>query len=162
SPAVNVQVNAALGLGMLGRDRVGAGLAALHGARTGGDARTREAVRRALEMINPKGKAGPASVAIDGFEERFLPAAEIEKQKGEIEKVGVADLVAHLQDGRDIVRANAALALGALGPAAAGAATSVGVRLRDDSPRVRLAAASALDKLGDAAVVETAGDLVRA
>src|SRR6185295_14594535 len=58
SPAVNVQVNAALGLGLL-RDKVGTGLAALHGARTGGDARTRDAVRRALEMINPKGDDGP-------------------------------------------------------------------------------------------------------
>jgi len=162
SPAVNVQVNAALGLGMLGRDRVGVGLAALHGARTGGDARTREAVRRALEMINPSGKTGPAQVTVEDFEDRFLSAAELDKQKPELEKVGVADFVEYLQDGRDIVRANAATALGALGPAAAGVATTLGVRLRDDSARVRLAAAQALDKLGDAAVIETAGDLVRA
>jgi len=162
SPAVNVQVNAALGLGMLGRDRVGVGLAALHGARTGGDARTREAVRRALEMINPSGKTGPAQVTVDGFEDRFLSAAEFDKYKADLERVGVADFIEYLQDGRDVVRANAATALGALGPAAAGAATTLGVRLRDDSPRVRLAAAQALDKLGDGAVVETAGDLVRA
>jgi HEAT repeat protein len=162
SPAVNVQVNAALGLGMLGRDRVGVGLAALHGARTGGDARTREAVRRALEMINPSGKTGPAPVAIDGFEDRFLSAGEVDGHKAELQTVGVADFIAYLQDGRDVVRANAAAALGALGPTAAGAATTLGVRLRDDAPRVRLAAAQALDKLGDAAVVETAGDLVRA
>jgi HEAT repeat protein len=162
SPAVNVQVNAALGLGMLGRDRVGAGLAALHGARTGGDARTREAVRRAREMINPAGKSGPAAVSVEGFEERFLAAADLEKSKALLEQVGVSDLVEYLHDGRDVVRANAAAALGALGPAAAGAATSLGVRLRDDAPRVRLSAAQALDKLGDAAVVETAGDLVRA
>ncbi|HZJ65133.1 MAG TPA: HEAT repeat domain-containing protein [Kofleriaceae bacterium] len=162
SPAVNVQVNAAIGLGMLGRDRVGAGLSSLHGARTGGDARTREAVRRALEMINPSGKTGPAAVAVEGFEERFLGAAELDKQKGELEKVGVADLIAHLQDGRDVVRANAATGLGALGAASTPAASTLGVRLRDDSPRVRLAAAQALDKIGDAAVIETAGDLVRA
>jgi HEAT repeat protein len=162
SPAVNVQVNAALGLGMLGRDRVGVGLAALHGARTGGDARTREAVRRALEMINPSGKTEPTTVAIDGFEDRFLSAAEVDGNKAELQNVGVADLIAYLQDGRDVVRANAATALGALGPTAAAAATTLGVRLRDDAPRVRLAAAQALDKLGDAAVVETAGDLVRA
>jgi HEAT repeat protein len=162
SPAVNVQVNAAIGLGMLGRERVGVGLAALHGARTGGDARTREAVRRALEMINPSGRTGPAPVAIDGFEERFLPAADLDKHKAALEKLGVSDLTEHLQDGRDVVRANAATALGALGAAAAPAAMSIGVRLRDDSPRVRLAAAQALDKIGDAAVIETAGDLVRA
>jgi HEAT repeat protein len=162
SPAVNVQVNAAIGLGMLGRERVGAGLSALHGARTGGDARTREAVRTALEMINPSGKTGLETVSIEGFEERFLSAAELDKHKAELEKVGVADLIEHLQDGRDVVRGNAATALGALGPAAAGTAGRLGVRLRDDAPRVRLAAAQALDKLGDAAVVETAGDLVRA
>ncbi|HEU4730505.1 MAG TPA: HEAT repeat domain-containing protein, partial [Kofleriaceae bacterium] len=162
SPAVNVQVNAALGLGMLGKGRVGVGLAALHGARTGGDARTREAVRRALEMINPSGTTGPAPVAIEGFEDRFLAASEVEGKTPELEAVGVADLVAYLQDGRDVVRANAATALGALGASGASAATTLGVRLRDDAPRVRLAAAQALDKLGDAAVVETAGDLVRA
>jgi HEAT repeat protein len=163
SPAVNVQVNAAIGLGMLGRERVsGPGLAALHGARTGGDARTREAVRRALEMINPSGRTGPETVTVDGFEERFLAAAELDKHKAALEKVGVSDLTEHLQDGRDVVRANAATALGALGATALPAASTLGVRLRDDSPRVRLAAAQALDKIGDAAVIETAGDLVRA
>ena len=162
SPAVNVQVNAALGLGMLGKNRVGAGLAALHGARTGGDARTREAVRRALEMIDPSGQTGPAAVKIEDFEDRFLTAAEIDAHKAEFQAVGVADLLAHLQDGRDVVRANAAAALGVLGAAGAPAAATLGVRLRDDSPRVRLAAAQALDKLGDAAVIETADDLVRA
>ncbi|HEX3766468.1 MAG TPA: HEAT repeat domain-containing protein [Kofleriaceae bacterium] len=162
SPAVNVQVNAALGLGMLGKARVGAGLPALLGARTGGDARTRDAVRRALEMINPSGQTGPSAVQIDGFEDRFLAASEIEASKAELQRIGVGDLLAHLQDGRDVVRANAAAGLGALGPAAAPAAATLGVRLRDDAPRVRLAAAQALDKLGDAAVVETAGDLVRA
>jgi HEAT repeat protein len=162
SPAVNVQVNAALALGMLGRERVGPGLAALHGARTGGDARTREAVRRALEMINPSGQTGPAAVAVDGFEDRFLAAAELDQHKAVLDGVGVADLMAYLQDGRDVARANAATALGVLGPAAAAAATTLGVQLRDDSARVRLATAQALDKLGDAAVIETAGDLVRA
>ncbi|MEO8554726.1 MAG: HEAT repeat domain-containing protein, partial [Kofleriaceae bacterium] len=58
SPAVNVQVNAALALGMLGK-KVGAGLTALHGARTGGDARTRDAVRRALDVLEPRGDSGP-------------------------------------------------------------------------------------------------------
>jgi HEAT repeat protein len=162
SPAVNVQVNAALGLGMLGPDRVGAGLASLHGARTGGDARTRDAVRRALEMIEPKGPAGPRPIAVDGFEDRFLTPAELDKHRPELDRVGAADLVAYLQDGREVVRANAATALGVLGPPAAGAARSVGVLLRDDAARVRLAAAQALDKLGDAAVLEAADDLVGA
>jgi len=159
SPAVNVQVNAALGLGLLG-SKVGVGLAALHGARTGGDARTRDAVRRALDMIEPKGPTGPKAVAVEGFEERFLSAADIEKAKGAIASVSVEDLIGHLQDGRDVVRANAASALATLGTAAMPAAGSLGVRIRDDSSRVRLAAAQALDKIGDAAVAETANDLV--
>jgi len=162
SPAVNVQVNAALGLGMLGKARVGVGLAALHGARTGGDARTREAVRKALEMINPSGQTGPTQVRVDGFEDRFLSASELDASKAEIQSVGVNDFLAYLQDGRDVVRANAAAALGAIGAAAGPAATTLGVRLRDDAARVRIAAAQALDKIGDAAVIETAGDLVRA
>ncbi|HSD90232.1 MAG TPA: HEAT repeat domain-containing protein, partial [Kofleriaceae bacterium] len=162
SPAVNVQVNAAAGLGMLGKERVGKGLAALHGARTGGDVRTRAAVRAALDIIEAKGDTGPQEVTVPGFEDRFLSLADLEKAKAELEKIGVADLTAHLTDGRDVVRANGALALGALGAAAVGSALPLGVLLRDDSMRVRLAAAQALDKIGDAAVIETADYLVGA
>ncbi len=163
SPAVNVQVNAAAGLGMLGRDRVSAkGLAALHGARTGGDVRTRAAVRAALDLIEAQADTGPKAVGVGGFEDQFLALADLEKAKAEVEKVGVADLTAHLTDGRDVVRANAALALGVLGTASAGSALPLGVLLRDDSPRVRLAAAQALDKIGDATVVETGDYLVGA
>jgi HEAT repeat protein len=162
SPSVNVQVNAAYGFGLLGRERVGSGLEALRGARTGGDARTREAVRRALEVIEAKGETGPKAVAISGFEERFLSAAELDKHAAELGAVGVTDLTAHLMDGRDVVRGNAATALGVIGAAAAGAALPLGVLLRDDAPRVRLAAAQALDRIGDAAVIETADSLVGA
>jgi HEAT repeat protein len=163
SPAVNVQVNAAAGLGMLGKERVGAkGLAALHGARTGGDIRTRAAVRAALDIIEAQADAGPQAVTVAGFEDHFLALADLEKAKADVERVGVADLTAHLTDGREVVRANAALALGVLGAASAGSARPLGVLLRDDSPRVRLAAAQALDRIGDAAVVETGDYLVGA
>jgi HEAT repeat protein len=162
SPAVNVQVNAALGLGMLGRERVGRGLPLLLGARTGGDARTREAVRRALAMLDVEGSAQPEAVGIDGFEERLLATDELERQRGEIERLGVDGFAGWLQDGRDQVRANAAAALGLLGAAAAPAARPLGVLLRDDAARVRQAAAQALDRIGDAAVGETADDLVGA
>jgi HEAT repeat protein len=161
SPAVNVQVNAALALGMLGKS-IGAGLAALHGARTGGDARTRDAVRRALEQIAPRGATGPQPIDIDGFEARFLAPAELDKTKAALERAGVADLELHLTDGRDFVRANAALALGALGAASTSTALSLGTLLKDDAPKVRLAAAHALDTVGDAAVIEVADHLVRA
>lgn len=161
SHAVNVQVNSALALGLLG-NKVGAGLAALHGARTGGDARTRDAVRRALELIEPRAESGPRQVQVDGFESRFLTMAELEKAKPEVEKAGVADLVGYLQDGRDVVRANAALALGAVGASAGTAALGLGTLLKDDAPKVRLAAAQALDKVGDVAVIEVADHLVGA
>lgn len=162
SPAVNVQVNAARGLGFLGKERVGAGLAALHGARTGGDARTREAVRGALELIEPRGDTGPKAVTIDGFEDRFLGAADLEKAKAAVTAAGVGDLTAYLTDGREVVRANAAVGLGLLGAASAGSVRNLAVLLRDDSPRARLAAAQAIDKLGDPAVIEVADSLVGA
>lgn len=163
SPAVNVQVNAAAGLGMLGTERVGAkALAALQGARTGGDVRTRAAVRAALDILETDHETGPRAVTVSGFEDRFLAIADLEKAKAEVEKVGVGDLSAYLTDGRDVVRANAALALGVLGGAAATAALPLGVLLRDDSPRVRQAAAQAIDRIGDAAVVETGDYLVGA
>ncbi|HEY5948250.1 MAG TPA: HEAT repeat domain-containing protein, partial [Kofleriaceae bacterium] len=162
SPAVNVQVNAAAGLGMLGDKINAAGLSALHGARTGGDGRTRAAVRAALDIIEARGDTGPKAVSVGGFEDRFMTMAELDKAKAEVEKVGVADLTAYLTDGRDVVRANAALALGVLGGAAQGSALAFGVLLRDDSSKVRLAAAQALDRIGDAAVVETADYLVGA
>jgi HEAT repeat protein len=52
SPAENVQVNAAIGIGMLGAKRAGNdGRKKLEGARTGGFARTREAVFKGLAML---------------------------------------------------------------------------------------------------------------
>ena len=163
SPAVNVQVNAATGLGMLGKEGIGAkGLAALQGARTGGDARTRAAVRAALDILETHHDTGPNAVTVSGFEDRFLALADLDKAKAELEKVGVGDLSAYLTDGRDVVRANAALALGVLGGASATAALPLGVLLRDDSPRVRQAAAQAIDRIGDTAVFETGDYLVGA
>jgi hypothetical protein len=47
-----VQVNVAMGIGMLGEKRAGsAGRKKLEGARTGGFARTREAVFKGLAML---------------------------------------------------------------------------------------------------------------
>ena len=159
SPAVNVQVNAAVGLGLLGSDRVGPGLRPLLDARTGGFARTRQAVREALEMLEASGDTGPKPVSVDGFDERGL---DPEAFKGHEASLDIDDLIVYLRDGRDVVRRNAATALGVLGEAAAAAARPLGVLLRDDASRVRLAAALALHKLGDASVRETADDLVGA
>ena len=165
SPAVNVQVNAALGLGLLGRERVGAGLAALHGARTGGDARTREAVRRALDMIEPRGPDRPEA----GHDRRLRGSRSLvgggarEAQGRRSSAVGVADSdrptcrTAATSCARTRPRRSARSARrrpARRARSACGCATT--------PPRVRLAAAQALDKLGDAAVVETADDLVGA
>jgi HEAT repeat protein len=158
-PAVNAQVNAALGMAWLGNSRLGAHKELLLNSRTGGDARTRAAVREALDRLDPKGAVGPKALTIDGFEVRFLSAADMEKGKAELANA-VPDLVMYLQDGRDIVRSNAALGLGAVGAPAAGAALSLGVLCRDDSPRVRMSAVQAIDKLGDAVVIEDADYLV--
>src|SRR5262249_12139788 len=101
---------------------------------------------------------GPGAIAIDGFEIRLLDTAAF----ADPAKLRVDDLVAHLQDGRAIVRANAATAIGAVGPAAAGTTSALGVLLRDDDMAVRIRAAQALDRLGDDAVKEVAGFLVGA
>jgi hypothetical protein len=158
SPAVNVQVNAAMGLARLGAERVGEGRKVLLGARTRGDARTREAVRKALEIIDGPPPTGPAPVQVDGFEARFLgPEAFTDPSK-----LNVDDLTHYLRDGRPIVRGNSATALGTLGNAAIVALRPLAVLLRDDEMKVRLAAIATIDKLGDAAVKEVAPSLVGA
>lgn len=162
SPAVNVQVNAAISLGMLGRAKVGEGMSLLLGSRTGGDARTREAVRTALDMLKDDGPQMPPPSSVDGFEEQLLTTAQLDAQAAKVQAVGAEAFAACLQDGRDLVRANAATALGALGASAMNAIVSLGALLRDDSSRVRLAAAAAIDRLGDLAVTEAAKDLVGA
>jgi len=158
SPAVNVQVNAAVGLGLLG-DRVGRGRKVLEGARTGGWERTRIAVRAALDTLDGPRSTGPDRIDVDGFEDRVLEPAAFAAAAA---KLRVDELAGYLQDGRAIVRANAATALGSLGPAAAPVASGLGVLCRDDDSRVRIAAANALDKLGDDVVKETAPFLIGA
>ena len=128
-PAVNTQVNAALALGMLGADRVGPGMAALLGARTGGDSRTRDAVRRALDMLGPKGpsvrrpsrsKASRSACSRRPTSRRRRPRSSASASAISIEHLRtVAIRCARMRR----------TALGVLGPAAAGAARSLGVLL---------------------------------
>jgi HEAT repeat protein len=142
---------------MLGAERVGPGRQALEGARTGGDVRTRAAVREALAMLDP-GESGPPPVVMDGFEDSYLaPESFTEITK----TLPLESWIVALQDGRDVVRGNAATALGVLGEAAQAAARPLSVLLRDDAAAVRLAAAQALDKMGKS-VIETADDLTGA
>jgi len=144
---------------MLGPRRVGKGRKALEGARTGGWERTREAVRKALDMLDGPRTTGPAEIPIEGFETRVLGPEAFANAGG---KLVAGDVMSFLHDGRAHVRANAATALGSLGPALAGAALAIGVLLRDDDMKVRIQAAWALDKIGDDAVREAAAYLVGA
>jgi HEAT repeat protein len=96
--------------------------------------------------------------AIAGFETELL-------EKNALAGAGAVDLralLALLNDARAVVRANAATAVGTAGPAAAGCAIAIAALLRDDDDRVRVAAAQALDQLGDDAVVVAASYVVGA
>jgi len=154
SAAVNVQVNAAIGLGLLGRDRVGRGIKLLEGARTGGWVQTRDAVFEALEMLAPPDQ-GPPPIRVPGFEDKLLGADAFDASKLNLDSLLVA-----LNDGREMVRANAATALGILGQGG-DALPLLGVRLRDEAKSVRLATAEAIGKIVDA-TVELAKELVGA
>lgn len=153
SPAVNVQVNAALGLGLLGPKHVGAGRRVLEAARTGGDARTRQAVFEALIMLEPPREAGPPPIDVPGFQQRLLPPEDID-----VAGISVPSAVDALRDGRSVVRANAATTLAKMGRTqAAGAARFLSVLVRDSAPEVRVAAVRSLGSLG-----EDAGDWAHA
>lgn len=156
SPAVNVQVNAALGLGLLGIERVGKGRAVLEGARTGGDARTRASVREALSMLEVPKPPGPPPITVPGFEEKPLASDDLDRSQLRIDS-----LVAALQDGRSVVRINAAMGLAVLGHDASSTARPVAVLLRDTVPPVRVSAARALGAFG-AGALEVADALVDA
>lgn len=150
------QANAARGFVLLGAERVGAGRALLEAARGDSSVQTREIARAALRDL-----AGPALApqvpAVAGFETQLLDDSAFAKVS-----LDATRLVGFLQDGRAIVRANTATALGSLGAGATALALTIGALLKDDDDRVRIAASAALDKLGDDAVVAAAPFLVSA
>ena len=129
----------------------------LERARTASEARVRELARATLLAIDGPPLA-PVAPAIAGFETAVLDGKAFAGAGG----LDAGALLAFLNDARAVVRANAATALGSLGPAAAGHAIAVAALLRDDDDRVRIAAAQALDQLGDDAVVAAAPYLVGA
>lgn len=100
--------------------------------------------------------AAPTVPEVAGFETTLLEPAAFTG------KLDPAQLLPFLTDARAIVRANAATALGAVGPAAAPYALTLAASLRDDDTRVRTAAARAIGKLGDDAVIAAAPSLVAA
>ena len=148
------QVHAARGLAMLGKDRIGKGRAVLEAARADIAAHTRDLASATLRAIDGPAVA-PTPPPVAGFETTLLEAKAFGKG------LTVSQVLPFLLDGRPIVRANAATALGAL-PGAAEYAITICALLRDDDPQVRIAAAQALDKLGDDVVIATAPRLVDA
>jgi hypothetical protein len=158
NPAVNVQVNAALGLGMLGPERVGYGRQLLEGARTGGFAETRAAVREALAMLDAALDRGPQTITVPDYDSKYLSEEALAAHKAGLD---LDSLMAGLSDGREIVRANAAVAIAVLGVSDDRIARSLAPLLRDDIAQVRMAAARSVAKLDGAAFVVT-DDLVRA
>ena len=161
STSVDVRVNAALGLGGLGPTRAAAAVPALFAATRGGNARVRVAVERAVAQLAPRPDRAPPPLAIDGFDARVLPEAELAKHQAAVAAVGVAGLVPRLGDASAVVRANAALAFGLLGDGPA-VRDALAICLRDDDAQVRLGAARALARLGDGAIAGCAEALVRA
>jgi hypothetical protein len=151
------RASAARGFAMLGRVGLGAGRAVLERARTSREARVRELATATLLAIDGP-PAAPQVPAVAGFETALVEPGAFAAAGG----LDLAALLAFLTDGRAVVRANALTAIAALGPAAAGHAIAIAALLRDDDDRVRLAAARALDRLGDDAVIAAAPYVVGA
>lgn len=151
------RAGAARGFAMLGKVGLGAGRAVLERARTSREARVRELATATLLAIDGP-PAAPQIPAVAGFETALV-------EPGAFAAAGALDLaalLAFLTDGRAVVRANALTAIATLGPAAGGHAIAIAALLRDDDDRVRLAAARALDRLGDDAVIAAASYVVGA
>jgi HEAT repeat protein len=162
STSIDVRVNAALGLAALGKARAGTVRPALSAATSGGNARVRAAVARAVAMIDPRPERSPPPLAIDGFEQRVLAEDELVRQKAALIAAGVAGLAPRLADARAVVRANTALGLSMVGGDAPGVIDALAVSLRDDAAGVRMSAARALARLGEPAIAAGAHDVVRA
>lgn len=160
STSVDVKVNAALGLGALGKARAGAVLPALLAATSGGNARVRAAAATAIAAIEPRPDRTLPAIAIGGFDERVLTEAELAKGKDALAAAGLGGLAPRLADVRPVVRANAALGLGVIG--GDGAVGALAACLRDDDADVRMSAARAIARLGEPAIAACANDLVRA
>ncbi|HEY0254549.1 MAG TPA: hypothetical protein VGC41_23640, partial [Kofleriaceae bacterium] len=152
-PADAGRRNAARGFEELG-DKLGVGRKVLESAVANETGRVRDLARATLRSIDGP-PAAPQLPAVPSFETALLDA-KAKPPAG----LDPRDIVPFLQDGRAIVRANSATLLGAL--KASAQIYSIKILLRDDDMRVRIAAARAIDLLGDEAVVIAASDLVGA
>jgi len=141
---------------MLGKTKIGKGRAVLEAARGDISQQTRELASSTLRAIDGT-PAAPTPPKVAGFETTLLADSAFKAGS-----MTVGQLLPFLLDGRPVVRANALTALGTLGAPAAEVAVTIGAHLRDDDPHVRVAAAQALDKLGDDVVIATASNLVDA
>jgi len=152
-PSPTVRAAAARGLLMLGRDVAEPSRAEVDAALKDADRAVRLEARRVMDHLDRKDEAPKAiestPIPIPGFEEKALAAEVIGEAK---KKTPLADFVAKLRDGRAVVRANAARAIGTFGDAAGAAVEWLGVLLKDDDVDVRRAAMAAITALGEAAV----------
>lgn len=114
------------------------------------------AVRRAAALsaarilgrpLDDRGASDPEPIDIAAFDSERLDANSLVGHA-----VPLASLVKALRDGRELVRMNAASAIGALGESAEAGAQPLAMLLRDGSVEVRLTAVSALGMLGKAAL----------
>ncbi|MCC6619823.1 MAG: HEAT repeat domain-containing protein [Deltaproteobacteria bacterium] len=99
--------------------------------------------------LDDRGAADPAPPPIPGFEDGVLDRAAIEAHAGAFT---LEQVIRALRDGREVVRRNAATAIGTFGESGGPAAAPMSVLLRDADGEVRRAAVEAFLALGKAAL----------
>lgn len=105
------------------------------------------AARIAGRPIDDRGASDANIVAIAGFETERLAREVFEGHE-----VPLENLIKALRDGRDIVKINAATAIGALGDSGQAGTQPLAMLLRDASVEVRVSAVVAMAALGKAAL----------
>ncbi|MFO0746370.1 MAG: HEAT repeat domain-containing protein [Myxococcota bacterium] len=99
--------------------------------------------------LDDRSAAEPRPIPVPGFETEVLDRQHIAEARGD---VPVGDFVRALRDGRDIVKRNAATAIGSFGEAGGAGAAPMAILLRDGDVEVRRAAVEAYLALGKAAL----------
>ncbi|MFT7582016.1 MAG: HEAT repeat protein, partial [Myxococcota bacterium] len=155
-PIEPVRIAAAAALGFVGieDDTI---LSALQGASRDPVPKVRRAAavaaaRIAGKVLGDRGAAEATPIPIPGFEDGPLTIAAIAKARKALdEDIEVRSLSGALRDGRSIVRANAALAVGTFGETGADVAEALAMLLRDGDVTVRRAAMAGFTAIGPAA-----------
>ena len=164
-PLVTVRINSALGLFQLALNGVQEAEPWLAKAKSDDVAEVRAAANNALTSLQsgsrPPAVFEPDPIRIGGFEERLL-TGEALAEAADKELIDRDRMVLALRDGRPHVRANAARALGLLGPAAGEAAGWLALVVRDPEPEVRRAAIEGLGGIQASGIPMVVAAMVRA